>query len=176
MPKRNFVSIQLPAVQPDCCADCPLCGLVPNHLKPKGSFETHVCTATMEALTRRFIRVRASQRDSHHPLHRPCDDRWDAWMQLPGRKFNISTQIYSELRFPYEQTLQLQIRFHKWTTASGGSLNATRWKKRGGVMRLPRDRAPQQPPTSFLKASDVSPYFRTQNNGKRYIYYVPYSK
>ena len=114
MPKRNFVQIQLPPEQPDCCAECPLLGLVPGYVqRPKNSKETHVCCATREALTQRGSKVRASQRDVNHPLHRPCDNYWHAWMLLPGRKYGITTQIYNDCRRPYENTLQLQIKFHK---------------------------------------------------------------
>ena len=68
---------------------------------------------TMEALTQRGSKVRASQRDTNHPLHRPCDNRWRAWLTLPGRKLGVNTQTYNDCRIPYECTLQLQIKFHK---------------------------------------------------------------
>ena len=114
MPKRNIVMVQLPAEQPDCCAECPLLGLVPKYVaRPKHSKETHVCMGTMEALTQRGSKVRASSRDSHHPLRRPCDSRWHSWMQLQGRKLCVSTQTFNDCRVPYVFTLQLQIRFHK---------------------------------------------------------------
>ena len=89
MPKRNIVQIKLPAEKPDCCATCPLVGLVPKHLRQHRSKETHVCLGTMEALTGRGIQVRASGRDSNHPLRRPCDNRWEAWMTLPGLKLHM---------------------------------------------------------------------------------------
>ena len=114
MPKRNIVLIQLPPEQPDCCAECPLLGLVPKYVaRPKNSKETHVCCGTMDALTQRGSKVRASKRDSKHPLGRPCDNRWHSWMQLPQRKLGITTQTYNDCRIPYENTLQLQIKFHK---------------------------------------------------------------
>ena len=112
MPKRNIVQITLPPEKPDCCAACPLVGLIPKHLRQHRSKETHVCLGTMEALTGRGIRVRASSRDSNHPLRRPCDNRWNAWMTLPGRKIGISNVSYIQCRIPYEQGLQLQIKFH----------------------------------------------------------------
>jgi hypothetical protein len=113
MPRRNIVQILLPPVQPDCCAECPLLGLVPKNVpRRKNSKETHVCIGTMEALTQRGSRVRASARDVNHPWHRPCDSRWEAWMQLPGRKLGVSVQAFNECRVPYESTLQLQIKFH----------------------------------------------------------------
>ena len=114
MPKRNIIQVQLPAEQPDCCAMCPLLGLVPKYVaRPKNSKETHVCLGTMEALTQRGTRIRASQRDSHHPLKRPCDNRWPMWMTLPQRKLGLSIDTYRECRVPYEATLQLTIKFHR---------------------------------------------------------------
>ena len=113
MPKRNIVQIKLPLEKPDCCATCPLVGLVPKHLRQHRSKETHVCLGTMEALTGRGIQVRASGRDSNHPLRRPCDNRWEAWMTLPGLKLGISNVSYIQCRIPYEQGQQLQIKFHK---------------------------------------------------------------
>lgn len=114
MPKKNFVQIQLPPVQPDCCAECPLLGLVPKYVnKPYRSQETHVCCGTLEAMSQRISRVRASARDAKHPLKRPCDSRWHAWMQLPGRKLSVRVQTYNDCRIPYEGSLQLLIKFHK---------------------------------------------------------------
>ena len=57
----------------------------------------------MEALTGRGVQVRASNRDTNHPWHRPCDNRWAAWMTLPGRKLGISNVSYIQCRIPYEQ-------------------------------------------------------------------------
>ena len=114
MPKRNIVQIQLPAEQPDCCAECPLIGLVPKYVaRPKNSKETHVCIGTMEAITQRGSKVRASERDASHPLRRPCDNRWQAWMSLPHRQLVVYIQTYNDCLIPYECTLQLQIKFHK---------------------------------------------------------------
>jgi len=114
MPRRNIVQVQLPAEKPDCCAECPLLGLVPKYVaRPKNSKETHVCCGTMEAITQRLSKVRASQRDANHPLRRVCDSRWQAWMQLPGRKLGIPVQVFNDCRVPYECTLQLRIRFHR---------------------------------------------------------------
>ena len=55
MPKRNIVQIKLPPEKPDCCATCPLVGLVPKHLRQHRSKETHVCLGTMEALIIKLI-------------------------------------------------------------------------------------------------------------------------
>lgn len=113
MPKKNFIQVQLPAKQPDCCAECPLLGLVPKYVqRPKNSKETMVCLGTMEALTQRGSKIRASNRDATHPLHRPCDRIWKAWEQLPNRRLGISIQTYNDCRIPYEGTLQMRIRFH----------------------------------------------------------------
>lgn len=114
MPKRNIIQIQLPPIKPDRCVDCPLLGIVPKtYPRPKNSKETMLCLGTMEAMSQRGSKVKASSRDAHHPLSRWCDNRWEAWMRLPNRKLGISIQAYNECRIPYEQTLQLVIKFHK---------------------------------------------------------------
>lgn len=113
MPKRNIIQIELPPEQPDCCAECPLLGLIPKYVaRKKNSKETHVCLGTMEALTQRGSKVRASNRDPNHPLHRPCDLKWHAWMTLPHRRLGVNIQFYNDCRIPYECTLQLKIKFH----------------------------------------------------------------
>ena len=110
----NIQKVKLPPCQPDCCAVCPLLGLIPkNVVRPKHSKETLVCLGTMEALTQRGSKIRASQRDQHHPLRRPCDDRWDMWMTLPNRILNVNRDYFRDCRIPYENTLQMQIKFHK---------------------------------------------------------------
>ena len=117
MPKRNIVQIQLPPVQPDCCVECPLLGVVPKYVRrPYRSQETRVCMGTREALTERGSKIRASKRDSKHPLHRPCDSLWHAWMQLPDRKLGIATQLYNDCRIPVLNNLQLTIKFHNYGT------------------------------------------------------------
>jgi hypothetical protein len=113
MPKRNIVKVQLPPVQPDCCAECPLLGVIPKQYRPHGSKETLVCLGTMDAMTPPFSRSRASTKDSKHPLRRPCDSRWIAWQTLPLRKLGISIQQYNECRLPYEQSLQMVFKFHR---------------------------------------------------------------
>ena len=112
MPKKNIIQIQLPPVKPDCCTECPLLGIVPKYVKrPKGSRKTRVCLGTMKAVTEQGSRIRASKRDSHHPLHRPCDNRWNAWMQLPNQRLGVNIQSYNDCRIPYEASLQLRIDF-----------------------------------------------------------------
>ena len=110
----SIQKVLLPATQPDRCIDCPLLGLVPKYVdRPKHSKETHVCIGTMEALTQRSTKIRASQKDDHHPLRRPCDLRWEMWMTLPRRILSVNRDFYRECRIPYESTLQMQIKFHK---------------------------------------------------------------
>ena len=114
--------ITLPAEKPDCCAACPLVGIIPKSMVPRGSFETRCCLGTHDAMTERFIRVKASARDKNHPLKRPCDDRWHAWMQLPRRKIGISTIAYLQCRIPYENSLQLSFNFkRKYTRWEDGT-------------------------------------------------------
>lgn len=112
MPKKTITPIQLPQEQPDNCASCPLCGIIPKGMRKPKSKETHVCIGTMEALSGRGIQVRASKKDIRHPWHRPCDTRWASWMQLPHRTLGVATLSYNTFRIPYEQGLQMQIKFH----------------------------------------------------------------
>lgn len=113
MPRKSFIPTQLPPEQPDRCADCPLLGLIPKEQRPKGSKETHVCIGTHHAISGRGILVRKSQRDSHHPLRRPCDSKWEAWMTLPGRTYGMPYTHYLLYRMPYEQGQQMKIIFHR---------------------------------------------------------------
>lgn len=112
MPKRQFFNVQLPYLQPDCCIDCPLLGIVPDNAdRPKGSRKTRLCIGTMKALTEQSTHILASSKDKKHPLRRPCDTRWEAWMHLPGRKFGMSWKAYLTSRVPLEQMLPLKIDF-----------------------------------------------------------------
>lgn len=114
MPKRNIVQVQLPPLKPDCCAECPLLGIVPKYVqRPKNSKETMVCMGTMEAMSLRGSKVRASRRDSCHPLRRSCDRVWEAWQQLPARRIGIGVNVYNDCRIPYEQGRQMTIKFHR---------------------------------------------------------------
>jgi hypothetical protein len=67
----------------------------------------------MEALSGRGINVRASEKDSRHPWHRPCDTKWQAWMLFPKRTLYISSIAYIMCRVPFEQSRQLTFKFHK---------------------------------------------------------------
>lgn len=125
MPKRNFVKIKLPIAQPDCCALCPLIGKIPPERREYGSYETLICLGTMDAMTQRQSNIRASKRDSRHPLHRYCDTRWNAWQQLSAREFPVSIDIYNTFRMPYELGMQPVIRFHRRGRPKKGQENAT---------------------------------------------------
>lgn len=115
MPKKIFTQIQLPLEQPDRCADCPLLGLIPDNLRspnPEDRFKSLVCVGTSAAITKKFSEIRASQRDNHHPLHRPCDSRWNAWQQMPRREFPVKIQVYNTYLEPYHRTKELRINFN----------------------------------------------------------------
>lgn len=111
MPKRNFIPVQLAPEQYDKCVDCPLIGLIPENERKEGKRKKYVCLGTMKALTSKGVWIKASKRDAKHPLHRPCDSYWPAWMTLRRREFNMSTPLYTKYRLPYEQTIQPQIDF-----------------------------------------------------------------
>lgn len=115
MPRIAVVPMKLPPEQPDCCAACPLCGLIPKNQRQEGARQGYVCLGVLgEALTSKGIHSSAkAYKEKNRKLHRPCDTRWDAWMQLPGRVFGISYAHYLQYRLPYEQGQQLQIRFRK---------------------------------------------------------------
>jgi hypothetical protein len=110
--------VKLPEKQPDCCAICPLLGLIPKEKVPPKSYEKLVCLGTNEAMTQRASRIRASQRNSKHPLHRYCDKKWQFWMQLKNRSLGINGTMYLQCRIPYEQSQQMTfnfIKFHRHT-------------------------------------------------------------
>lgn len=112
MPKRLFHKVLLTADQPDRCADCPLLGILPPDVeRPRCSKKTLVCIATGVALSKRGSRVCKSQRDGHHLLHRPCDDKWPIWASLPGRMLPIKTEYYMKYRLPYETISEMKIIF-----------------------------------------------------------------
>ena len=116
MPRKPFRQIQLPQEQPDRCSDCPLLGLIPDHLRSpdkEDRFKSLLCLGTNAALTKKFSEIKASEKDSHHPHNRPCDSRWDAWMQLPGKKFPVTIEDSNTFLEPYYRTRQRVINF-KW--------------------------------------------------------------
>ena len=114
MPKRNFVNVRIPVEQPDCCAECPLIGKIPQGYpgRPRGSYETLICLGTMDALSQRQSKIRASEGDGKHPLHRYCDRLWNAWLGLPRQELPVSVQNYNLFRVPYQASLQPMIKFH----------------------------------------------------------------
>ena len=115
MPKQAIVPIKLPAEQRDTCAQCPLCGLIPKEQRLEGARQGYVCLGVVgEALTSKGIHSSAAAyQQKNRKLHRPCDTRWPAWMQLPGRQFGISYAHYLQYRLPFEQRHQLVINFKK---------------------------------------------------------------
>lgn len=112
MPKLTSHPVQLPTSKPDCCLACPLCGKIPDNMRPKGSREGYVCLGTMEAIGTKAVRILASERDSKHPLHRPCDAAWNGWMTIPTRKIRINSEAYGLYRVPFINALQTTIKFH----------------------------------------------------------------
>ena len=43
MPKKNFIQIAIAAEQYDRCADCPLCGLIPENKRREGLRKKYIC-------------------------------------------------------------------------------------------------------------------------------------
>lgn len=114
MPRKNIIRIKLPPEQPDTCASCPLLGLIPKELRQNGVRQSFACLGTMDALTSKGIHSSAAAyKQMGRKWHRPCDAKWDAWMQLPGREFGISYQAYLQSRLPYEQKQQLIFHFKR---------------------------------------------------------------
>ena len=113
MPKKLFIPTQLAEEQYDRCADCPLCGLIPEAKRKEGKRKKYVCLGVdpEKAKKTKGIWVKASGKDPKHKLHRPCDAKWPAWMTLPTRQFSMLLSDYTEYRLPYEQTLQQRIDF-----------------------------------------------------------------
>lgn len=113
MARKAIVHMTLTQEQPDTCAECPLCGVIPKEQRKRGARQSFVCLGVLgEALTSKGIHSSASAyKAKNRKLHRPCDSRWEAWAQLPGRQFGISYANYLNYRLPYEQRSQLII---KW--------------------------------------------------------------
>lgn len=113
MPIKPFIKRKMKMEQPDCCAECPLLGLIPKDERPYGSKESHVCIPCQEAMSARGILVRKSKRDSHHPLKRPCDDLWSAWYEAHRSMYPMKREFYIRYRHPFEQSQQMVIKFHR---------------------------------------------------------------
>ena len=108
MPKKVFEKVPLTETQPKCCAECPLCGIIPQNERPKGTKETHVCLGTRHALSGRGI-VSTSHRHK-----RPCDRRWKIWLRVPTRALVVPIDFYLKYRVPFEQSRrQMEIIFHR---------------------------------------------------------------
>ena len=126
MPKRVFIARQLPPTKPDRCELCPLIGLIPKQDRERGKREKYYCLGIFVPMVdengepvldengcQRFSFPRVSSRgetnvsakdrkQKGHPLHRPCDNTWAAWMRLQGRKFPMLTETYNTYRLPFE--------------------------------------------------------------------------
>ena len=109
MPRKIFTQMRLPVERPDCCADCPLIGVVPADERERGVRQGYYCLGiyTLDGfprLTSKGIHSSAkAYKAMGRKLHRECDELWDAWMTLPGRLFGIPTEVYTSYRLPYEQ-------------------------------------------------------------------------
>ena len=113
MPKQIFKEVNLPREYPDCCDECPLLGIIPKHLLPKGSRETRLCVALFEAMTAMASRSRRSTKDSHHPLKHYCHDDWERWQEAPYfGKYPVRKIDYSTYIDPYIASQQRFIKFH----------------------------------------------------------------
>lgn len=109
----NIQKVLLPVVKPDCCADCPLLGLVPKSVsRPKYSKKTHLCIGTAKAISERKTHIRESQsNDPKHPLERPCDAHWERWMTYPRRIIKVNRALYRDSRDPYLTVIYPEIDF-----------------------------------------------------------------
>ena len=108
------IKIKLPNQQPDRCKDCVLVGIIPEVYRQRGVRQSYCCLGVFphEALTSKGIEVSASDKQkTGHLLHRPCDDRWEAWMQEPNHVFHLSLESYKLCRLPYERRCQLAFKF-----------------------------------------------------------------
>ena len=110
----NIQKVLLPPTKPDCCADCPLLGIVPKNVaRPKNSKETRLCIGTAEAMSeRKSVKRESESNDPKHPLKRPCDDHWDRWMTYPRRIITVNKALYRDSRDPYMSSLYPPIKFH----------------------------------------------------------------
>ena len=107
MPKKYFEKVQLPNKKPNCCAECPLCGIIPKIEVPKFSKETHVCLGTRHAMSGRGI-VSVSKRHA-----RPCDKMWRIWEKLPAHTLAVPIDFYLQYRLPFElKQTRYNIIFH----------------------------------------------------------------
>ena len=117
MPRNIFKPIQLPPTQPDRCSKCPLLGKRPQAEQTKGQRQAYCCLGIFTPdgfppLTSKGIeRSAEAYRKAQRRLHRPCDDSWEVWVSLPGRKYPITQDAWIERRRPYE--LELEQKYYK---------------------------------------------------------------
>ena len=114
MPRNLFTKIQLPPRQPDRCSKCPLLGKRPTEELTPGQRRAYCCLGFFTAegfptLTSKGIECSAEEyKANQRRLHRPCDNKWDVWMALPGRQLSITCEAWRERRRPYELELELK--------------------------------------------------------------------
>lgn len=114
MPKAIFTPIQLPPEQPDRCSRCPLLGKRPQSELTRGQRQAYCCLGVFThegfpPLTSKGVeRSAAAYRKQKRLLHRPCDDQWEKWMSLPGRRYPITMEAWRERRHPYELEQELK--------------------------------------------------------------------
>lgn len=108
MPRRVIEKVQLPDKQPACCAECPLCGIIPKSERPKGSKETHVCLGTLHAISGR------GTKSTSHRHKRPCDRLWECWRTFPNLKIGVPRDLFLKYRVPleYKTPFPVNIIFH----------------------------------------------------------------
>lgn len=111
MPRKIFTSIQLPPEQPDCCYNCPLCGIIPKNKIPKGSKQTFVCLASCEAMSERKTKIRKSTHDPKHPYKRFCDSKWAIWKDRLNSKYNVRIVDYTTYLIPKLERQEMVIKF-----------------------------------------------------------------
>ena len=112
----NTIKINLKHPQPpDCCADCPLIGIIPKEYRRKGVRQSYCCLGVYphEPLTSKGITVKASDKRERtgHIWHRVCDDRWAVWWESSDHTLSISKDSYKLCRLPYENRHQLAFNF-----------------------------------------------------------------
>ena len=112
----NTVKIELRCPQPpDCCARCPLIGIIPDDYKQRGVRQSYCCLGVHphEPLTSKgiVVSVSAKKEKTGHIHHRPCEDKWEVWYTNPGHMVTISKESYRLCRLPYESRQQLAFNF-----------------------------------------------------------------
>lgn len=112
MPKTPYKQVELPPKQPDQCKRCPLLGLRPKEELERGKRESFCCLGYFAdggfpTISSKGIKSSAAAyKAKKQKLHRPCDDVWDMWMTLDGRRLSITRDAWLERRRPYELEME----------------------------------------------------------------------